>query len=207
MLLPNEIIDFYLVRAPYAHSDKPSSVQSLDLSTLQWEKRKLGTLMEWIVFQHISADGESRIHFSISNDVHRTSDRLFAVQSPSTLNENGGIFCIKKNLRANEDNSISCKLTETYATCFFRHIRNSIAHGNYEYDQGTGLIMFRDQASDIGTKDPAFTAVFQTDISFLNQLMKIVTAGPSQLGGEKLSRVPSYRVERKITADIEDTGE
>lgn len=207
MSLPSEIVDYYLTCSPYAHSDKPASMHSLDLSTLQWEKGKLGNLMKWIVSQHLSSEGESCIHFSISNDVKEISEVLFAGITLSAQNENGGVFCIKNSLKASEDNSINCKLTETYITCFFRHIRNSIAHGNYEYNQDSDLILFKDQASAIGTSNARPTAVFQTSIEFLNQLKTVVSAGPDQLDEVRLSSVPSYRVERKITADVEGGGE
>lgn len=207
MSLPNEIVDYYLTHSPRAHSDKPTSAQSLDLSTLKWEKRRLGSLMKWIVSQHLSSKGESRIRFSISNDAKETSEVMFAGNMPSLNNENGGVFCIKNSLKASENNSINCKLTETYITCFFRHIRNSIAHGNYEFDGESNLIMFKDQASAIGTSNPRPTAAFQTSIEFLNQLMAVISAGPDQLDEAQLSSVPSYRVERKVVADVEDEGE
>lgn len=207
MSLPNEIVDYYLTRSPHAHSDKPASAQSLDLSTLRWEKGKLGNLMKWIVSQHLSSRGESRIHYSISNDVKETSEVLFAGITLSAQNENGGVFCIKNSLKAGEDNSINCKLTETYITCFFRHIRNSIAHGNYEFDRESNLIMFKDQASAIGTSNPRPTAAFQTSVEFLTQLMTIISAGPDQLDEVQLSSVPSYRVERKVAANVEGGGE
>lgn len=207
MTLPNEIVDYYLIHAPHAHSDKADSAQSLDLSTLRWEKRRLGDLMKWIVSQHLSAEGKSRIHFSISNDVNETSNSFFVDGALSPKNENGGVFCIKNSLKAGEDNSIHCKLTETYITCFFRHVRNSIAHGNYEYNQDLNLIMFKDQASAVGTNNPKFTAAFQTSVEFLNRLMTVVDAGPDQLDEARLSSVPSYRVERRVTADVEDGGE
>lgn len=207
MSLPNAIVDYYLTHSPHAHSDKPTSAQSLDLSMLKWEKRRLGSLMKWIVSQHLSSKGDSRIRFSISNDVKETSELLFVDSIPSTKNENGGVFCIKNSLKASENNSINCKLTETYITCFFRHIRNSIAHGNYEFDSRSNLIMFKDQASAIGTNNPRPTAAFQTSVEFLNQLMAIISAGPDQLDESQLSSVPSYRVERKMVADVEDEGE
>lgn len=67
--------------------------------------------------------------------------------------------------------------------------------------------MFKDQASAIGTSNPRPTAAFQTSIEFLNQLMAIISAGPDQLDEAQLSSVPSYRVERKVVADVEDEGE
>ena len=37
--------------------------------------------------------------------------------------------------------------------------------------------------------------------------MVIISVGPDQLDEAQLSSVPSYRVERKVVADVEDEGE
>lgn len=205
-MLPADIVDFYLTQSPYAHSDKPASAQSIDLSGCGWEKNELDKLMKWVTTRCLHTENPGMFAFFISNDVQSKYEqcRLMGEQENAWLNTDGGAFCIKCKISANESNAIKCRLTETYATCFFRHLRNSLAHGNYQYDQEGERVLFLDQASDIGTKTPAQTAFFQADIQFLRDLMFVVKTGPSAIEPGEIAGCPSYRVERRVVANVEE---
>lgn len=196
--LSADIIDFYLTKAPHAHSDKPDSAQSLDLASRGWEKTKLDRLMKWVATEHSEGPG---VTFSLSNDVSKKAKII--EEKFNSSKAVGGAFCIKRNLACGEDNTISCRLTETYATCFFRHLRNSIAHGNYRID-GSDIVTFKDQACSMGTANPAPTAIFITRIAFLKRLNEVVEQGPSAITDQDIANAPRYRVERKIDVDVVD---
>ncbi|MGO5499699.1 hypothetical protein ACTQV1_01085 [Paratractidigestivibacter faecalis] len=200
-MLPLPIIDFYLTNSPYAHSDKGSSAQSIDLGEFGWEKRELDKLMKWVVKIHSPAS-TSNIRFSISKDVQETVDGLsLSLANPHVL---GGAFCIQNSITATEDNSIKCRLKETYATCLFRHIRNSIAHGNYEMDDEHETVLFKDQASSIGTSNPRPTACFLTTLTLLEELENVIKGGPTGISAETISDTPGYRINHKLLGKTEE---
>ena len=196
MQLPAEVIDFYLIRAPYAHSDKPDSAQSVDLSKYKWEKANLDRLMKWIVIEHRSGSG---ISFSVSNAVPEKADKILeAFRNAGNI---GGVFTIRNKISSSEDNALKCRLSEAYATCFFRHIRNAIAHGNYRMNEA-GFVVFKDQAVAIDSKDPKLTAAFVTTTSFLMMLIDVVKGGPEAIKDDEIASCPRYRVNKKIETDV-----
>ncbi len=205
-MLPADILDFYLTQSPYAHSDKPASAQSIDLADCGWEKNELDRLMKWVITRCLHAENPGMFEFLISNNAQSRYEqcRRMGGQENTWLNSDGGVFCIKCKISVNERNAIKCRLTETYATCFFRHLRNSLAHGNYLYDQAGERVLFLDQASDIGTKNPAQTAFFQVGIQILRDLISLVKAGPSVIKPEEIAKCPSYRVERRVIVNVEE---
>lgn len=210
MTLPQAVVDFYLTRSPYAKSDKPDSRQSINLSSFGWEKTHLDTLMKWILVNHLREDGAGNLTFSISDHIANATAQQFGMLAPiQNCTPFGGAFCIKRTINATEDNLISCVLTETYATCFFRHIRNSIAHGNYVYNEKLGLVRLIDQASNVSTPNPKITAIFLTSIGFLQKLAEVIENGPEaapsndnlllQLNGA------TYRIMRNVKAQLDET--
>lgn len=206
--LSSELIDFYLVQSPYAHSDKPSSAQSVDLQTLGWKKANLDLLMRWISKELSRGKGEANLSFTIANKI---SNGLYTSLHSQLTNcdepEQGGCCCISRKIDANPSNKITCKLNETYATCFFRHIRNSIAHGNFSFNKAGTFVLFKDQASAIGTRDDSATAALIISIKTLNDLRDLITAGPSSIDEERLADSPAYRVKRQIDATLEPRHE
>lgn len=212
MPLPQDIIDFYLTRSPHAKSDKADSRLSIDLSTYGWEKANLDSLMKWILTHHLTEDGVGNLSFSIANQLDEPTVSKFRETGNQDENASlGGVLCIKKNINADEGNQIKCVLSETYVTCFFRHIRNSIAHGNYVYDDNTKLVCLYDQASNVGTKDPRFNAVLLTSTQFLEELIPIVLGGPEAIPDkqELNSRLSgaTYRITRIVQAQVNESGE
>lgn len=207
MNLPANIIDFYMTKVPHAHSDKPDSALAFDLSSAKWEKAKLDKLMKWVSVRHRAKDGSSGITFSIAKDVKQRGSNLIDPENPFEDESPRGIFCIKNSLKASEDNSIKCVLTEAYATCFFRHIRNSIAHGNYEVNGDDNLILFKDQSNGMGASVPTLTALFLTSFDFLNELIGVVESGSEKLKDEVVENAPAYRVNRRVEVDIEANDE
>ena len=202
-MLPDDVIDFYLTHSPYAHSDKPVSAQSLDLSTFGWSGTNLDRLMKWISIHHLDDDKQGTLNFTISSDTGKeTSIPFWDDRQICWLTHNGGVFCIKCKISSDVNNSIHCKLAETYATCFFRHLRNAIAHGNYQIENEQ--VLFKDQSAAIGSKSANLTAYFQTTITFLRELAATVENGPSRVDGDSIANCPPYRITHKVEADVED---
>ena len=206
-MLPNEIIDFYLTHAPYAHADKPDSVQSTDLADYGWTGNKpLNELMQYVMLHHLRTDGSSNLFFTAANDVSSKSKEVFGDLGDFPKREPGAVLCIKRNLKLKDNNTCECQLTEAYANCLFRHIRNAIAHGNY-HTEGDSILML-DQASSIGTLNPSFTFVMVTTITFMNELARLIVSGYESflLSEEDQERIRglSYRVPRKIVLEMKD---
>ena len=79
--LSSELIDFYLVQSPYAHSDKPSSARSVDLQSLGWEKTNLDLLMRWITKELGDGGLEARLSFTIANKIPNELLQSFMLNS------------------------------------------------------------------------------------------------------------------------------
>ncbi len=206
--LSSELIDFYLVQSPYAHSDKPSSARSVDLQSLGWEKTNLDLLMRWITKELGDGGLEARLSFTIANKIpNELFTELHAQLDNCDKPIQGGCCTISRKIDADSSNKITCKLTETYATCFFRHIRNSIAHGNFSLNKTRDFVLFKDQASAIGSGGESATAALMISIKTLNELRDLITAGPSSIDEERLVDSPAYRVKRQINATLEPRHE
>ena len=206
-MLPGELIDFYLTRAPHAHADKPDSAKSIDLADFGWTGSKpLNELMQYVVIRHLKADGSSNIFFSAANDVSSKCKEVFGDLSDFSNKECGALLCIKKNLELKDNNTCECKLIEAYSTCLFRHIRNSIAHGNYQINDDSILML--DQASNIAAPKPKYTFVMLTTISFLVEFANLITAAYESFSftpedKERLKGL-SYRVPRRIVLEMKE---
>lgn len=206
-MLSSDIIDFYLTQAPYAHADKPDSAQSIDLADYGWTGSKpLNELMQYVMLRHLRTDGSLNLFFTAANDVSSKSKEMFGDLTDFAEREYGAVLCIKRSLKLKDDNTCECQLTETYATCLFRHIRNSIAHGNYRIEGDSILLL--DQASSIGTQNPSFTFVMLTTVSFMTELARLIVSGYASflLSDEEKESIRglSYRVPRKIVLEMED---
>ena len=203
-ILPDDIIDFYLTQSPHASSDKASSVQSINLEYYNWKKSGLHILMKWIATHSIAADAQSYFKFTISKDVclelHSSVDP--GVSGMKLLEHNAGLFCINWRFWTNKAKQIKCVLIETYATCFFRHLRNSIAHGNYWYDSKRGVVLFLDQ-KEAGVNSN-LTAYFQVDIAVLRELIGVIKNGPTCIDQQVYHDYPQYRIDHKLEVDIEE---
>ena len=93
MALDESIIDFYLTHAPYAHSDKPDSVLSLDLKDRGWFKNEpLDRLAKWIYVNHMAGKGLG-IRFTLATGVNRiVSEKWGDTFLEGKSGVHGGIF-------------------------------------------------------------------------------------------------------------------
>lgn len=206
-MLPTEIVDFYLTHAPYAHSDKPISAQSIDLSVHGWSgNAALNALMQYVMLRHLSDDRKSGLFFTAANDVSTKCEEVFGDLDAYADKGPGALICIKKNLKLKDDNTCIAELTETYATCLFRHIRNAIAHANYRIAGDTILLL--DQASKIETPNPNYTFVMLTTISFLKEFARVITSSYEsfELCPEDKERLKglTYRIPRSIVLNLKE---
>lgn len=73
-VLSRELLDFYLLRCPYAKSEKSgaSSSASLNLSDNGWEKEKLHKLMQWVGSHFLNENGTLLLSFKVSDSVNET---------------------------------------------------------------------------------------------------------------------------------------
>lgn len=213
-MLSSAIIDFYLTRAPYAHSDKPVSKCSIDLADFGWAgTTPLHRLMQFIVFHHKDNHGAPNLRFTAGADAMDAIGKTLAGSQDLGIislrsMELGGVFCIKRKLTMKGDYSCTCELIEAYGTCFFRHIRNSIAHGNYREEDD--LVLFLDQGSSMGTKDPKYTCAFMTSVSFLEDLSQLVLGGYEAFAADETLlgslKGVSYRVPKNLSLSVDDKG-
>ncbi|TJW09731.1 hypothetical protein [Parvibacter caecicola] len=207
--LPPEIIDFYLTKAPYAKSDKGSSRQSIRLDSFNWSGAgPLGLLMNWISWHFI--DGDSLLlSFHASKKVDKRLGLLGLSTNEVNLYAQRGALTISNTISLDEEGQCRCTLNETYCTCFFRHIRNSIAHAFYLcYDNG--WVLLRDASCNPGTAEEnmSFTGGLLVTLDFLYELMEFVKKGYENGGAMRKELAEglsgkTYRVELNRTLDLE----
>lgn len=191
--LPEELIQFYLIGCPYAKSDASASsaVQGLNLSDRGWEKRALSKLLRWIQSRFVSDDGYVQLGFFASDAVNETIEMLGLTDSKPCLSHPRGALQINNKVTVSESGKCTVKLRETYATCFFRHIRNSIAHGGF-YINDKGHILLFDSSSRPNTSadKKKYSAAIVSNLSFLFDLKQLIEAGADAY--EEPESAPEY---------------
>lgn len=195
-----DLFNFYLLRCPYAKSDKSSasSVASLNLSDNGWEKKKLHQLMQWIGLHFVDEKGMLLLSFKASDSVNDTIKEYgLDVDSP-TPTPNRCVLNIKNKISLLESGECTVKLSEAYATCFFRHIRNSLAHGDYKVSNQGHVILF-DTSSKVntGSASKKYSCGLLCEVSFLEVLKELVEKSPEDtfLTGEQKAQIGlNYRV-------------
>lgn len=150
-VLPRKLVDFYQLKCPYAKSDesRATSAVAMNLSDKGWEREKLHLLMQWIASKFVN---ESRLSlsFKVSENVNKTTRELgLDIDSPAVL-PCRGVLQINNKAGVSESGECKVKLNEAYATCLFRHIRNSIAHANYMVTE-SGHVLLLDASSKPNT--------------------------------------------------------
>lgn len=202
--IPAELVQFYLIGCPYAQSDKSASsaAHGINLAQYGWEKHELTKLMRWIQSGFISENNEVHLGFFVSDNVNETVERLGLTDSKPCLSHPRGALQIKNKVTISENGECTVRLGETYATCYFRHIRNSIAHGNF-YVDSMGHILLVDSSSkpNTSTDKKKYSAAVVTSLSFLFDLKQTVEAGADACREPKdmddFRRTDSYRVDLK----------
>lgn len=211
--LPPELIEFYLLKCPYAKSDQAnaSSAYSLNLADNGWEGPKLNRLMQWLSLQFIDKNGKLSLQYSLSDDIRillEVKELLNTSRMPSTSQ---AYLAINRKISITAQNECTVELKETYATCFFRHIRNCIAHGGF-YSQDDHLIFF-DSSSKPNTKKNSkkYTFGMSTTLKFLMDLKRVVEGGEAALSisEEDKARLKgmSYKVDINKEIKLEQQDE
>ena len=204
-----DIYDFYLLRCPYAKSDRSSasSSQSINLADCNWAGSKLGDLMQWICQHFTDNDGGLQLCFRVSDNVNETLAKLGLNDDNVCLSCSRAVLQIGSKVTISENDECRVRLKESYATCFFRHIRNSFAHGNY-YIGANGRILLLDTSSKPNTSkgNMKFTFGMVTTLDFLRNLISVVNNGPDQLTQHETEcpvMKQSYRVKLNKEIKIE----
>lgn len=212
--LGEELIDFYLTQSPYAKSDAPTSRQSICLADFGWSgKSKLARLMNWISLEFMQND-ELCLIYSAAEKVNENVSKYGLDRSCISRKPQIALLTISNKINIGEDNQCTCRLHETYITCFLRHIRNSIAHGFY-WKSESGTVLFKDTSSKMQTQDEdkKITACIFTTESFLNQLKRVIKDGPeTELIENDISRKlngESYqlRLSKELSIAVKEDGE
>lgn len=200
--IPEELIRFYLICCPYAKSDQSASSAShgLNLSDYGWEKHTLAKLMRWIQSRFISSDGNVQLGFFVSDTVNETVKMLGLTDSSPCLSHPRAALQIKNKVTLSESGKCTVKLGETYATCFFRHIRNSIAHGCFYLDDMGHVVLFDSSSKPNTSADKKkYSAAIVSDLSFLFDLKQLVEAGADAYeepeSAPEYCKTDSYRVD------------
>lgn len=174
--LPQDIIDFYLTHSPYAKSDNPDSVQSLALESLGWSGRSpLKRLTDWMA-SHFVYEDEIKLRYLAAKKVENTAKRQGLLSERILLDSQQALLTIKNQITVDESGDCQCSLKETYASCFFRHVRNSIAHGFY-WCFDDEWVLFKDTAQEALKEDATLTACLLVKLDFLIGLINYIQAG------------------------------
>lgn len=214
--LPQELLNFYLLRCPFAKSDKSASVsaQGINLADYGWQDTKLSRLMNWIQQEFTDQNGRCQIAFFASDSINNTASQIGINNQHPCLSHKRAALQIKNKISVSEEGQCSIRLQEAYATCLFRHLRNSIAHGNF-YIHESDRILLIDSASKPNTSIDKTKITFGmvTTLEFLTNLMNVVENGEANLAKFDLETGPSkknlYRIHlnREITIEQEQEAD
>lgn len=200
-IIPEELIQFYLIGCPYAKSDKSASsaAQGLNLADRGWEGNSLAKLMRWIQSRFIDSNGNVQLGFFASDTVNETVRLLGLTDSSPCLSHPRATLQIKNKVTISENGKCTVKLGETYATCFFRHVRNSVAHGSFYLDPVGHIALFDSSSKpNTPTDKKKYSAAIITNLPFLFDLKQLVEAGADTYNepesDSEFHKTDSYRV-------------
>ena len=180
--IPRDIFNFYLLSCPYAKSDSSaaSSSTGLNLSNNGWEKAKLHQLMQWIATHFVTPSGDLQLVYRASDVVNETISELELDAEMPCVSHMRCALQINRSIKVTESGECYVKLKETYATCFFRHIRNAFAHGNFAVNE-QGQIILLDYSSKPNTdaKNQKYTFGMVSSMQFLRDLKCLVESRPA----------------------------
>lgn len=119
------IFDFYLVHTPVKHDAKAKDGDNRWLGEYGWKGAQDLSRLESLILRE---SGISSFVILKSESIDSTLEAMKLLGSicPSCPR---AVFKLNCNIRLNEDGSWSVVAKESRLACVFRHIRNSIAHG------------------------------------------------------------------------------
>ena len=211
--MPDDLFKFYLLRCPYAKSDKSaaSAANALNLSDNGWSGAKLHQLMQWIALNFVGDNEQLNLRFLASDNISGALERQGFGIDGSLPESPAACILINHRLSIDEEGQCKLKLTETYATCLFRHIRNSLAHGNYQ-ELNSGRIVLRDCSSKSNTssKDKKYTFGMVTTMQFLRELKNLIeNEAPAKVHNAtkgEMTVINGYRIkiDKKLQVEIKE---
>lgn len=199
-----ETILFYLIQTPYGASDSSarSSLRGINLESYGWSKTNLNKLMQWIQLNIASADSDSEFKFYPTKDLPKSICDRFKMNNRSS--ECHLILKGSQSVDFSEDGLnyiIKCNITETYSTCFFRHIRNALAHGLFNLDEYNNIVL-KDCSGKPGSSNKKYTALMRFPAKYLITLRETVLAGADSVTLPKTARNFNYRISSKKVASV-----
>lgn len=135
------LIDFYLIRSPRSSkSVKRSSVQTIDLSEYGLTGSRITKLIDEILFDQPMEFclNQNRFASEARKRGFYLDDRIKDHKSGAYLQQDSCSQITKIGIE-------TLKAKESKDNCFFRHLRNSFAHGSI-YRVGHGKVLFVDRA-------------------------------------------------------------
>lgn len=119
-----ELVDFYVMRRPRVGGPVGSEPQSIDLSEYRWSRKTASQ----VIVTELFVEGVEFVP-STKNFSANARSKGFYFDKRITTKKMSAIF--QQNGHIETRNNMECFIgTECKANCMFRHIRNSIAHGN-----------------------------------------------------------------------------
>ena len=155
-----ELVDFYVVGRPRVAGAAGSTPQSFELSQLDWDKDSVRRKAEDVLFdgKRIERVPDGRAFARQARKRGFVTDKRLLDKKKSALLTQGGKTVAKRGTARFVE-------SECIADCLFRHVRNSIAHGNM-FNLRYGWVLFLDK-----TNSGAFSAYVITTPFRLYELM------------------------------------
>ncbi len=208
--MPDDLFRFFLLRCPCAKSNMSAACakDALNLADNGWNGPKLHQLMQWVALRFIGDDKELHLRFVLTGRINDIQEVHGLIADKSMPNRQFAYLSINNKLSIDEHGKFHMQLTETYATCLFRHIRNSLAHGNFHVLEDGNVALF-DYGSKPNTakEDQRCTFAMLTSVIFLRDLMNTVTTSASKkdivLPNDKATIANKYRIkiDKKVQVD------
>ncbi len=207
--MPDDLFRFYLLRCPYTKSNKSSSTAAgaLNLASKGWTRPRLNQLMQWVSSYFLGSDGQLNLTYYASGAVNESLEKQGLTLEEPDIAPCRASIAINNKLSIDESGRCKLRLTETYATCLFRHIRNSLAHGNFKPLENSYIALF-DCSTKPNSENKRYTFGMLTTIAFLYELKKLLESEPPKdfLKGkeQKLSILNEHRISLSKKVELED---
>ena len=160
-----ELADFYVLMRPRVEGPLRADPQSIDLSTLGWKKDEVLHLAKRTLFDKGVETVNAGDDFSrVARSKGYYADKRIVEKKTSALLLQDGRPTIDRGVKHFAE-------SESIANCLFRHVRNSIAHGNI-FRLPYQRILLLDK-----TESKAFSAYIITTPKRLYRFMAQLKAG------------------------------
>lgn len=151
-----KILEFYIIYAPYTEGNVKPSAKSINLVKAGWDSRSIVKLLR----------GISDFECFFVSDKKKFKEVLRKKEIKANEYKEGMHIAILMQKNNTDHNTKE----ETEATCFFRHIRNGFAHGNFEVKSENIWIIDRSEGIN-----GEYTAFIQIEIQYLYKIINAIS--------------------------------